>query len=200
MPTDETPPPTDVETASVEDRPPVGTASPYAGTAAPQTQETLLPTYTEAGSPASPTDALLEAAAEVLLPDLAIRLFQDSPDAIVVVDLTRKGTIVLVNRQAELMFGYHRSELLHQPMEMLLPRALRERHEAWRALYEDDPRTRPMGLGPLGIRLDVVAQRKNGTIIEVDVNLSPMVRPAGLWVIATIRRRHTAKDPQAPDG
>ena len=56
-------------------------------------------------------------------------LFEFAPDAIVVSD--RNGIIVRINAQAEAVFGYARSEVLNQPVEMLIPGPLpRTRHES----------------------------------------------------------------------
>src|SRR5689334_21678946 len=53
-------------------------------------------------------------------------LVESAPDAIVIVQLN--GEIVLVNRQAEQLFGYQRDELLGQPVELLVPERLRGAH------------------------------------------------------------------------
>src|SRR6266699_4035723 len=49
-----------------------------------------------------------------------------SPDALVIIN--HAGTIVLMNRQTEAVFGYASSELLGQPLELLLPERFREVH------------------------------------------------------------------------
>ncbi len=120
-------------------------------------------------------------------PDLVFglvqQLFEQYPDASVVVE-TATGKIVLVNRQAELMFGYHRSELLEQPVEMLLPDQYRDEHVKHRTKYASDPRTRPMGIG-----LVLRGQNKNGVVFAVEINLAPVVTKHGSFTIATIRRR-----------
>jgi PAS domain S-box-containing protein len=53
--------------------------------------------------------------------ELQAAILESLPDAKVVVD--DSGKIVLVNQQTEFMFGYHRSELIGQRVEMLLPDA-----------------------------------------------------------------------------
>ena len=53
-------------------------------------------------------------------------LLDTVPDAIVMVNNT--GRIVLVNGQAEQLFGYQREELLGKPIEILLPQRFRMGH------------------------------------------------------------------------
>src|SRR5579863_1108709 len=74
------------------------------------------------------------------LRDLGSVLIESAPDAMVVSD--REGSIVLVNAQAERLFGYSRAELLGAPVELLLPEAARRRHAAHRARYSADPHVR----------------------------------------------------------
>src|SRR5690606_14117821 len=64
-------------------------------------------------------------------------LLEAAPDAMVIVDA--EGRIVLVNRQAEQLYGCDREELLGQPVEILVPATLRERHRAHRTAYSADP-------------------------------------------------------------
>lgn len=126
--------------------------------------------------------------------DMALVLFHSAPDAIVVVDV--EGIIRMVNAQAELLFGYHHSEMRGQPVEVLLPTNLRAVHERHRASYLEDPRVRPMG-----IDLHLMAQRKDSTQVAVDINLSPVVIARGMFVIATVRRRRgrTVREEAATD-
>src|SRR5215472_3336164 len=73
------------------------------------------------------------------------KLFQSSPDAIVVTD--SMGQIAAVNPQVERMFGYTRQELLGQTVEVLIPERFRQRHIQHRAMYSGQPRHRPMDAG-----------------------------------------------------
>ena len=50
-------------------------------------------------------------------------LLEAAPDAMVVVN--QAGEIVLLNVQAEKQFGYHRDELLGQPVTNIIPEGLR---------------------------------------------------------------------------
>lgn len=114
--------------------------------------------------------------------EMAMVLFHSAPDAIVVVDAN--GLIRMVNTQAELLFGYHHTEMRNRKVEMLMPEAVRSIHEEHRIRFLDDPRTRPMGL-----HLQLKARRKSGDLVSVDINLAPVVTAKGTFVISTIRRR-----------
>jgi PAS domain S-box-containing protein len=107
-------------------------------------------------------------------------IFEATPDAIVAV--ASNGTIVTVNAQAERFFGYARGELIGRPVDMLLPNRLREAHAHHREDFVADPRVRQMGAG-----LDLVACRKDGREIPVEVSLSPLPTPDGLFVVSAIR-------------
>lgn len=107
-------------------------------------------------------------------------LLEAAPDAIVIVDAA--GKIVIANTQAERLFGYECSELLGQSIEMLLPEQLRVLHERHRDDYHHKPSTRPMGSG-----LDLIACRKDGTELPVEISLSPFETPEGRLVISVIR-------------
>ena len=108
-------------------------------------------------------------------------LIDGAPDAVVVTDA--QGRILLVNRQSEALFGYDREELVHQPVEVLVPSDLRTVHPAHRSGYAADPRTRPMGAN-----LDLRARRKDGSEVAVDIALSSFVTDAGaLIVTASVR-------------
>src|SRR5258708_24615101 len=108
------------------------------------------------------------------------RLLEAAPDGIVEVDSS--GRIVLVNSQAEKLFGYPREELLGKSVEILMPERFRERHPAHRGDYHAHSIIRPMGSG-----LDLRAVRADGTEFAVDINLSPFEGQTGPGVICVIR-------------
>lgn len=103
-----------------------------------------------------------------------------APDGIVMVDTT--GVIVLVNRQAEKLFGYGRAEFVGMPVEDLLPVQMRHAHRAHRIRYLAKPRTRPMGLG-----LTLVGRRNDGSEFPVEISLSHIDAGDERRIIATVR-------------
>ncbi len=93
----------------------------------------------------------------------------------------RDGRIVLVNRETERLFGYTREELLGQPVERLVPFAVRERHPGFRSDFYAAPESRAMGAGH-----DVSGRRKDGTEVPVEIGLSPIETGEGLFVLASV--------------
>jgi PAS domain S-box-containing protein len=107
-------------------------------------------------------------------------LFESAPDGHVLVDMD--GNIVRVNAQVEALFGYHRGELLHKPVEYLLPERYRTRHVLHRLTYMTEPRLRTMGAG-----LELSARRKDGSEFLVEILLNPVRTESDTLVIAAIR-------------
>jgi PAS domain S-box-containing protein len=107
-------------------------------------------------------------------------LLEAAPDAIIEVD--REGTIVLLNRVTEQMFGYSREELLGGRVEILIPNDLRGAHVQHRGAYWNHPSTRNMGSG-----LKLEGQRNDGSRFPVEISLSPVRSEDGFRVTAIIR-------------
>jgi hypothetical protein len=106
-------------------------------------------------------------------------LLESVSQAIIGIDL--EGEIVLVNNRAQEMFGYTREELLGSSLELLLPEARRTAHQRQRSSYFDQPHTRPMGIG-----MDLAGSRKNGSEFPVEVSLSFVESPEGVFGIAFV--------------
>jgi len=118
--------------------------------------------------------------------ELAPDLFRRSPDAMIVVD-TPDAKIRAVNEQTLLLTGWAETDLLHQPIEVLVPEGLREEHERHRFGYIQQPHTRAMGAG-----LELELLRADGQLIPVEINLALVPTQRGNFVITTLRRRRGA--------
>ncbi len=108
-------------------------------------------------------------------------LFEFAPDAIIMANA--QGFITRINRQAESMFGYHRSELNGQPVEILLPESIRENHVGLREEYLASVVPLAIGAG----RSNLKGRKKDGTIFPVEISLSPLDSDDGKWVVASVR-------------
>ena len=91
------------------------------------------------------------------------------------------GEITLVNGQVERILGYPRGELIGRPVETLLPERLRRRHVGDRQLFLTNPVPRQMGAGR-----DLFALHKDGREVPVEIGLSPVITPAGTFVLASL--------------
>jgi PAS domain S-box-containing protein len=107
-------------------------------------------------------------------------LFAANPDAHLVAD--GSGNIVLANPAACTMFGYANDELVGLNVDALVPDSIRPRHAAYRAGYAHQPRSRPMGTG-----MELVAKRRDGSVVMVEISLSPLVGQGPALVVAAIR-------------
>jgi PAS domain S-box-containing protein len=111
---------------------------------------------------------------------LGFELFELLPDAIFLVD--RPGVIRYANRQAGQLFRQDPANLVSTPLETLLPEDLRSRHIDHRTKFVSEQCLRPMGP-----RLDLVAQRADGTTFPVDIMLNPLEHLAEPMVLAVVR-------------
>ncbi len=111
---------------------------------------------------------------------LSSDLLETLPDAIVAVD--RDGTIVQVNSQTQVLFGYRRDELIGQKIEILVPESYRRQHHHHRQTFAESPKTRRMGAD-----LDLYGRRRNGSEFPVEVSLSPVSTENGTFVLSAIR-------------
>jgi len=92
------------------------------------------------------------------------------------------GTVVFSNSAAAAILGYDAGAMEGLHVSAFLPEANRERHEEDRTLYHNRPAPRPMGLGR-----ELNALRADGTLIPVEISLSPLPGSSSGWVVATLR-------------
>jgi len=107
-------------------------------------------------------------------------LFFAYPDALLLVDSA--GVIVRANPAAGRLLGYGEDELAGTNVDALVPQAVRSRHAGYRHAYGQSPRSRPMGL-----QMELVALRKDGSEVMVEIALSPLQDHGQAYVVAAIR-------------
>src|SRR5262249_35877676 len=105
--------------------------------------------------------------------DRELRLLLESA-AQGVVSVDAQGLIVMANRALESMFGWEPGELIGESIEQLVPESARDAHRQHRTEYFASPRPRSMG-----IALDLVGRRKDGTTFPIEVSLNPIATPGG---------------------
>ena len=86
-----------------------------------------------------------------------------------------------MNPAAEQIFSYAASELVGQPIEVLIPDRYRQKHVDDRNNFYKDPQNRVMGHGR-----DLYARRKDGSDFPVEVSLSHYRRDGQLFVFTFI--------------
>ncbi len=101
------------------------------------------------------------------------------PDAMIAV--VADGSILLVNSQAEALFGYDRDLIVGEPLEMLVPMSVSD-HSQLRARYFRDPSRRRMGVG-----MELSGRRKDGSEFPAEISLAWIDIDGRLIVIAAVR-------------
>jgi PAS domain S-box-containing protein len=108
-----------------------------------------------------------------------VALFNYATIGIVLTDCA--GRIVNFNKYAETQFGYTKEEVLGKPVEVLIPKAVRAKHETYRENFYQHPQNRVMGPGR-----DLFARKKNGTEFPVEISLSHFAINNEAYVIAFV--------------
>lgn len=109
-------------------------------------------------------------------------VLEDAPPAVVIVN--DEGKITWANRAFVTMFGYARPEIVGQQINFLLPEDRREQHGNFISGWFMHPRPRPMGAD-----LNIQGRNRNGEIMSLEIQLSPIETDKGLLALAWIRER-----------
>jgi len=112
--------------------------------------------------------------------ELVRGIIESAPDAMIIVD--SDGRIGMLNSMTERLFGYTREQLIGQPVECLLPTAMRTRHEMNRERFMSAPSARPMGAGR-----DLLGQRSDGSCVAVDISLNTLSFAGRTFIVAAVR-------------
>jgi PAS domain S-box-containing protein len=100
--------------------------------------------------------------------ELAERIIQQSPDALLLVD--PGGRIAYVNEAVTTLFGYPAGELLGHAIELLVPVSARGVHERYRQGFAAAPAIREMGARIVAL----TARRRDGTEFPAEIRLAAM--------------------------
>lgn len=92
-----------------------------------------------------------------------------------------QGRIVLVNSEAERVFGRLRESLVGQSLDVLVPERFRGQHSAQYARFMAASDTRALGVGR-----ELVGLRANGVEVPVEIGLSPMTIGSRRFVLASL--------------
>jgi PAS domain S-box len=103
-----------------------------------------------------------------------------APNAMIMVN--QMGNIVLINSEAEAMFGYTKEELIGQSIHQLVPPSMRSIHNLYVQNYFEAPDRRNMARGSS----DLHGQRKDGDLFPIEVGLTPITVDKETYVISSI--------------
>ncbi len=102
-----------------------------------------------------------------------------APVAMIMAD--PQGKMTLVNAKVETVFGYQRSELIGERIDLLLPERLRSQHLPHQTGRAGEPKTWGMGAGR-----ELFGCRKDGSQVPIEVGLGSVQLSDGPFVLASI--------------
>lgn len=98
-----------------------------------------------------------------------------APDGVLIVD--REGRIIYANRSICALVGCE--QLVGRNVDSLVPERIRSNHAALRDDYNVTPMQRPMGVG-----LELGLERDDGTLVPVEISLSPFEHGDSFVIVA----------------
>ncbi|MGB0521720.1 MAG: PAS domain-containing sensor histidine kinase [Flammeovirgaceae bacterium] len=113
-------------------------------------------------------------------------LFQYATIGIIVIN--EEGRIVVVNPNAEKLFGYTNAELVGSTVERLIPKEYHRKHRHHTQNYFRNPKPREMGSGQ-----ELFALRKDGSKFPVEISLSVYSLESSKMAVAFVKDITTQK-------
>jgi PAS domain S-box-containing protein len=104
---------------------------------------------------------------------------ESAPNALVMADI--QGNIAMVNRQANIIFGYEEGELAGQKLDVLVPQRFRNAHQEKQPVYFKNPKPRHFSEV-----LDLYALRKDGSEFPIEIGITPIKTENGTVALASI--------------
>ena len=102
-------------------------------------------------------------------------------DAIIAID--QGQNIIVFNKGAERIFGYNTSEVIGQPLDILLPTALSEVHRIHVHKFAESATTARM----MGERREISGRRKDGTIFPAEASIAKTTNVEGAVLTVILR-------------
>ena len=116
----------------------------------------------------------------ILQGDVTIKtLLESMAEGIVIVH--ESGRIVLINNRLSELTGYSKREVVGMPLTIFIPQEHHAAHTGHLQSYFHTPRKRPMGVG-----LELNAQKKDGTVFPAEISLSYLETENGKLSMAFI--------------
>lgn len=106
--------------------------------------------------------------------------------------VNKEGEILRTNLFANELFGYGIRELEGQAIEVLVPTTLRGKHRLQHESYVKKPEIRAMGAG-----LDLKGQRKDGSLLSVEISLSYFIQDKEPYFIAFVNDTTLQKEAES---
>ncbi len=111
---------------------------------------------------------------------LLVHAVDRSPDGVLIVD--EDGVIHFANESIARLADRPAPEFVGRSVDELVPETLRAAHREHRRSFARSPSQRPMGSG-----LELTLMRRDGTLVPVEISLSPLVHDDRRYVVAAVR-------------
>ncbi|MCW8914409.1 MAG: PAS domain S-box protein [Magnetovibrio sp.] len=99
-----------------------------------------------------------------------------------IITINEHGIVQSFNRSAERIWGYDASEVLNRNISMLMPKTYADEHDGYLERYRKTQNPRMIGKGR-----EIVAKRKDGSILPIDLAVSELKRDGKSLFIGVVR-------------